>query len=291
MADDGQVNSAPSPRRTELAAFLRSRRDRLTPAAAGIEPGLRRRTPGLRREEVAHLAGVSITWYTWLEQGRPINVGPQILDAIATTLCLDAAERAHLYRLAEVPIPAVATTTDTITPTLQAILDAITAFPAAAINTRWDLLGWNTAAAALWPRLTAPESSRNVLWEMFTTPECCRQFVNRDVGLPHMVASFRADFAHHLDDPAWTDLIRALATASPEFTRLWATHDVGAPPTQTMTYHHAAVGELSLSLTRMELPAMPETIVTVWTPVDEDSHRRMDQLLAHPEAPWLDHTH
>ncbi|GGV12057.1 helix-turn-helix transcriptional regulator [Streptomyces spectabilis] len=285
------MNSALAPRRTELASFLRSRRERLTPAAVGMAPGLRRRTPGLRREEVAHLAGVSITWYTWLEQGRPINVGAQILAAIATTLRLNAAERAHLFRLAEVPIPAVATTADPITPTLQTILDAITDFPAAAINSRWDMLGWNTAAAALWPRLTAPEGSRNVLWEMFTTPECCRCFVNRDIGLPHMVASFRADFARHLDDPAWTELIRSLATISPEFSRLWAAHDVAAPPTQTMTYRHPAVGDLSLSLTRMELPAVAETIVTVWTPADEDSHRRMAQLLAHPATPSLDHTH
>ncbi|GAB4586904.1 helix-turn-helix transcriptional regulator [Nocardia sp. IFM 10818] len=276
-----------SPRRTELAAFLRSRRDRLSPTQVGIAPGLRRRTPGLRREEVAGLAGVSITWYTWLEQGRPINVGAQILDAIAATLRLDAAERHHLYRLAEVPIPAVVTTAETITPTLQAILDAITEYPAAAINTRWDLLGCNRSAAALWPRLTAPGSSRNVLWELFTTPADRRCFVNRDAGLPHMVASFRADFANHLDDPAWTDLIRALATASPEFTRLWASHDVAAPPTQTMTYRHATVGDLSLTLTRMELPATPETIITVWTPVDDDSRHRMNRLRTHPETPAL----
>ncbi|WP_309234558.1 helix-turn-helix transcriptional regulator [Nocardia sp. XZ_19_385] len=280
-----------SARRTELASFLRSRRDRITPAAVGMPPGLRRRTPGLRREEVAQLAGVSITWYTWLEQGRPINVSGQVLDAIARTLQLDAAERDHLYRLAEVPIPEAPTTADRITPAVQAILDSITGFPAAALNSRWDLLGWNASCAAVWPRLTAPTSSRNVLWEMFTTRECCRCFVNRDIGLPHMVASFRAAFAQHLDDPAWTGLIRGLSTASPEFTRIWANHDVAAPPSQTMTYQHAAVGELSFTMTRMDLTATPETFVTVWTPVDDESRRRTDWLLAHPDAPSLDHTH
>ncbi|MCM6777542.1 helix-turn-helix transcriptional regulator [Nocardia sp. CDC159] len=285
------MRTAVSARRPELAAFLRSRRDRLTPHEVGMAPGVRRKTPGLRREEVAQLAGVSITWYTWLEQGRPINVSAQILDAIAATLRLDAAERAHLYRLAEVPIPAVAARAHAITATVQSILDAVTGFPAAALNSRWDLLGYNDAAAAVWPGLTAPEGSRNVLWELFTTRECCRCFVNRDLVLPHMVASFRADFATHLDDPAWLDLIRGLATASSEFTRLWATHDVAAPPHQTMTYRHAAVGELSFALTRMDLPATPETFLTVWTPVDEPSRRRMDWLLAHPNAPALDHTH
>ncbi|WP_280443785.1 helix-turn-helix transcriptional regulator [Nocardia brasiliensis] len=279
------VTVSASPRRTELAAFLRSRRDRLSPVQVGLAPGLRRKTPGLRREEVAGLAGVSVTWYTWLEQGRRINVGAQVLDAIAAALRLDGAERAHLYRLAEVPIPATAIRAEALTLTVQSILDAITAYPAAAINTRWDLLGHNAAAAALWPRLTAPEGSRNVLWELFTTPAEVRCFVNRDAGLPHMVASFRADFARHLHDPAWTDLIRGLATASPEFTRLWATRDVAAPPTQTMIYRHPSAGELALTLTRMELPATPDTILTVWTPVDDDNRRRLDALLAHSGTP------
>ncbi len=91
------------PRRAELAAFLRSRRERLSPEQAGLPPGLRRRTPGLRREEVAQLAGVGVTWYTWLEQGRPINASAQVLTAVAQTLKLDQAEREHLFRLADVP--------------------------------------------------------------------------------------------------------------------------------------------------------------------------------------------
>lgn len=249
------VTATLSARRTELASFLRSRRDRITPADVGMPPGLRRRTPGLRREEVAQLAGVSITWYTWLEQGRPINVSGQILDAIARTLQLDIAERDHLYRLAEVPVPEVSTGADRITPAVQAVLDAITTVPAAALNSRWDMLGWNTAAAEA-------DRARNVLWEMFTTPACCRCFVNRDAGLPHIVASFRAAFGQHLDDPAWIGLIRELTSASGEFARRWATHDIDAPPSQIMTYHHAAAGPLSLALTRMDLPAIPETFIT-----------------------------
>ncbi|MFC9996055.1 helix-turn-helix transcriptional regulator [Nocardia sp. NPDC127526] len=285
------MTTALSPRRTELASFLRSRRDRLTPAEVGMAPGMRRRTPGLRREEVAQLAGVSVTWYTWLEQGRPINVSGQILDAIARTLRLDSTERQYLYRLAEVPLSPAPASADRITPTVQGILDAMTGYPAAALNSRWDLLGWNAPAAAVWPRLTAPDSSRNVLWELFTTPECCRCFVNRDTRLPHMVASFRTAFGQHLDDPAWTGLVRELSSASTDFARLWATHDVAAPPSQTMTYQHAAAGELSLTLTRMDLPAIPETFITVWTPVDAPSRDRLDWLLAHADAPALDHTH
>lgn len=292
MVDHGRVPvTVSSSRRTELASFLRSRRDRITPADVGMPPGLRRRTPGLRREEVALLSGIGVTWYTWLEQGRPINVSGRVLDAIADTLQLSGPERDHLYHLADVPIPGVATIAAGITPTVQAILDSISGFPAAALNSRWDVLGWNTPCAALWPRLTAPDSSRNVLWELFVTPECCRRFVNRDTGLPHMVASFRAAFGQHLDDPAWTELIRRLSAASPEFAQMWATHDVATPPSSIMTYRHAGIGELSFSLTTLDLTATPETRLTIWTPADDESKRRMDWLLANPDAPSVDHTH
>src|SRR3954452_12739054 len=111
-------------RRTELAAFLRSRRGRITPADVGMPGGLRRRTPGLRREELAQLAGVGVTWYTWLEQGRPINVSVQVLDAVARTLMLDQVERAHLFRLAEVPgVASVGALEITLPDAVQDVLD------------------------------------------------------------------------------------------------------------------------------------------------------------------------
>src|ERR1700730_18548155 len=128
-------------RRAGLAAFLRSRRERITPVEAGLPPGLRRRTPGLRREEVAQLAGVGVTWYTWLEQGRPINASVQVLDAIARTLRLDATERGHLFRLADVP--GAAATADCpecpLPPEVQLILDAVR-FPACVLTERFDVI-------------------------------------------------------------------------------------------------------------------------------------------------------
>src|SRR3984885_8799637 len=120
--------TATAARRTELAAFLRARRERVSPEDVGLPPGIRRRTAGLRREELAQLAGVGVTWYTWLEQGRPINASVQVLDAIATTLLLDAVERAHLFRLADLPgaAAAVADCGDCpLPPEVQQILDAI----------------------------------------------------------------------------------------------------------------------------------------------------------------------
>src|SRR5436305_1947715 len=110
-------------RRAELAAFLRSRRERITPEQAGLPPGSRRRTPGLRREEVAQLSGVGVTWYTWLEQGRQINASPQVLGAVARTLLLDQAEREHLFRLADLPVVTLEEQCDKLCPTARLLLD------------------------------------------------------------------------------------------------------------------------------------------------------------------------
>src|SRR5436309_12421078 len=130
-------------RRLELAAFLRSRRERISPGDVGLPPGPRRRTPGLRREEVAQLAGVGVTWYTWLEQGRPINASVQVLDAIAAGLRLGASERWHLYRLAEVPGVPTPKTTYAVPSEVVAVLDALDPSPACVYNGKNDLLACN----------------------------------------------------------------------------------------------------------------------------------------------------
>src|SRR5690348_5383907 len=180
-------------RRAELAAFLRTRRERITPEQAGLPPGSRRRTPGLRREEVAQLSGVGVTWYTWLEQGRPINASVQILDAIARTLRLDQAEREHLYRLADVPAVPDEVAHECLAPEVQVILDSMAQLPAAVYNGRYDLLAWNRAYAALFPGLTsAPPAERNALWQIFMVADCCLTIANRQVEVPQMVATFRA---------------------------------------------------------------------------------------------------
>src|SRR6201999_3688617 len=133
-------------RRSELAGFLRARRERLTPQEVGLPPGPRRRTPGLRREELALLAGVGVTWYTWLEQGRPINASVQVLDAIARALRLDTVERGHLFRLADVPGATGPGPADCpecpLPPQVQTILDAIP-YPASVLTERFDLIAWN----------------------------------------------------------------------------------------------------------------------------------------------------
>src|ERR1700754_686947 len=173
---------ATAARRTELAAFLRSRRERISPEDVGLPAGTRRRTAGLRREELAQLAGVGVTWYTWLEQGRPINASVQVLDAIARTLRLDATERGHLFRLADVPGAAgiAACVESPLPPEVQRILDSIP-YPASVTTERFDLLAWNKIYAALFPRLVeSPAAERNTLLSCLTSPPCCSALPQQD---------------------------------------------------------------------------------------------------------------
>src|SRR5215468_5580575 len=214
-------------RRAELAAFLRSRRERISPEQAGLAPSTRRRTPGLRREEVAQLAGVGVTWYTWLEQGRQINASTQVLGAVARTLLLDPAEREHLFRLADVPDAVGAAAADDggceqVPADVQQILDALVPLPASVLNERFDLLAWNAAYEVLWPSVVGREpAERNVLWLNFTHAECCHPYVNRDSQLSTLVAQLRGAYGRHLGEPAWTGFVRRLQARSPHFARLW----------------------------------------------------------------------
>ena len=273
-------------RREELAAYLRSRRERIRPEDVGLPPGLRRRTPGLRREEVAQLAGVGVTWYTWLEQGRPINASVQVLDAIARTLRLDAAEREHLYRLADLPeVAGPGSGGECLDAEVHTILRQLGPLPAYVHNARYDLLAWNAAYARIFASMVScPRGERNVLWRVFTAPACCCPLVNKEEEYLKMVATLRASFGRHVGEPVWTNFVSRLSAASPDFARMWATHDVARPGPRMKLYQHSAVGMVRLASTSMALATPPETRIVVHTPADDESRDRIEWLLAHPEA-------
>ena len=213
-------------RRAELADFLRRRRESISPEDVGLPSGGRRRTPGLRREEVAQLAGVGTTWYTWLEQGRPINASVQVLDAIARVLRLGTAERWHLYRLAEVPGVPVASTTETLPPEVLRVLDALDPSPACVYNGKYDLIACNESYAGLFPYLVgATGIERNALWQIYACPRGASPVTDMDVCAA-MIATLRANYANHVGEPEWTRLIETLCAANPEFARLWSEHTV-----------------------------------------------------------------
>jgi hypothetical protein len=175
---------------------------------------------------------VGVTWYTWLEQGRPINASEQVLEAIARTLRLDHAEREHLFRLAEVAPPPHAHSCP-LEPEIQTILDALAPLPAAVCSSRYDVLRWNSAYAALFPgAVTDGSGRRNTMWCAFTTPDCCNPFLNRDEELPRMVAVLRAAYGRHVGEPEWESFVRDLSLASPKFAEMWSRQEVASPATR-----------------------------------------------------------
>jgi transcriptional regulator with XRE-family HTH domain len=269
-------------RRTELAAFLRSRRERINPEDVGLPVGTRRRTAGLRREELAQLAGVGVTWYTWLEQGRPINASVQVLDAIARTLSLDTIERAHLFRLADVPGAAGPADCPEcpLPPEVQRILDALP-YPACVTTERFDLLVWNQIYAALFPRLVeSPPSERNTLLSCLTGPSCCSPMPEQDKYSTTLVAQLRAAYGRHIGDPAWTHFIRRLEALSPTFAAIWAAHDVAQPASHTKRFRHPAFGAITTKSTSFAVTAVPGARMVIYTPDDPQSERAIARLAA-----------
>jgi transcriptional regulator with XRE-family HTH domain len=284
-------------RRGELAAFLRSRRERITPEDVGLPGGYRRRTAGLRREEVAQLAGVGVTWYTWLEQGRPIRASVQVLDAVARTLRLDPVERQHLFRLAEIPDPAPAgTASQLLNPEILAILDQLVPMPANVVTERFDILAWNAAYATLFPppadavrSNTGPYNTgpagpgrqeRNSLLYCFTQPACCSAIENHADQRAAMVAQLRAAYGRHVGDPAWTGFIRRMEAASPEFAAMWATQDVAQPASHAKVFRHPHYPRLAMTATSLAVQAAPGTRMVVYAPSDDATRRAMEQLVA-----------
>jgi transcriptional regulator with XRE-family HTH domain len=279
FADGADRRQEAADRRQELAGFLRSRRERIMPQQVGLPPAARRRTPGLRREEVATLAGVGVTWYTWLEQGRDINASPQVLDAVARTLLLDPHEREHLFRLADTPDGNGLADCKALPPTAQTLLDQLKPFPACIRNARYDILAWNSAYEFLMGDLTdVPFEERNSLWRVFTSDRCRSCILDWEEGTRRMVAEYRAAMAEHLAEPAWKCLVSRLTKASPEFAELWERHEVASPENLTKRYLHPDVGLLKLNYTHLWLGQRLGTRMTTYTPADADSLDRLWQL-------------
>lgn len=216
--------------RHELAAFLRARRERVSPHEVGLPVGGRRRTPGLRREEVAALAGVGVTWYTWLEQGRDIGVSAAFLDNLARVLRLDAAERRHLFLLAHARPPAEpARTFCVVPPMVRRLMHDLAPHAAYVLNLRWDVLACNAPADTLFGFWQHAPARRNLLWLLFTDPFLRDCFHDWETQAPLMLSSFRRDYAHATQEADIHALVVELRKVSPEFAQWWARHDVHAP--------------------------------------------------------------
>jgi transcriptional regulator with XRE-family HTH domain len=266
-------------RRRELGAFLRSRRERIGPEQVGLPEAGRRRTPGLRREEIAQVANVGVTWYTWLEQGRDINVSLQVLDALARGLRLDPVEHGHLLRLAGYPFDQTSEPCDVVPESVYRVLDQLDPAPASLQNRRCDLLAYNTTYGLLFPELAdMPVENRNTLWLIFTHPAWRASLIDRDETLPRLVAQFRNEFAENPHDPAWTYLVHRLQKSSPEFCELWERHDVARPSRGSKRVLHPEVGLLRFDFVNFWLCQRLGHRLLTYLPADDDTRDRIERL-------------
>ncbi len=266
----------------ELGDFLRTRRARLTPEEVGLPHGSRRKTPGLRRAEVAQLVGVSVDWYTWLEQGRSITPSTQVLDRLVQTLRLDANERNHLFLLAQQHAPpALVRETEIVSPALHHFLDQFGPRPAFVSGRRMDILAWNDAGCAVFGdfRRRTPRE-RNTIWGIFTDPAARHFIVDWEDDARQILAQFRSSYGRHPGDPQLTELIHELVLASPEFRAWWPDHEVRSGQEGRKTLNHPQVGYLLFERLTFQVFDTPDLKITVYTPVeDTDTPRKLEQLL------------
>jgi transcriptional regulator with XRE-family HTH domain len=273
----------PTTRRTELAGFLRTQRARLTPADVGLATGSasgRRRTKGLRREEVAQLSGVGVTWYTWLEQGRDISASAQVIDALARALLLDQDQHRHLRELAGLPPPEPQAPAGDMLPRLQLLVDAAMPSLASVYDSHFDYLVWNQAYARVrHDPASLPPGRRNMLWMMFTDADNRARMVRWESAAQAVLSQFRTAVGRHPDDPRLAELVAALTEASPQFRDWWAEYPVRYFRPATIEVKHPGAGLIRLQMFQLRLVDQPDLIVVIQVPADEASAGWVRSLL------------
>ncbi|WP_345781842.1 helix-turn-helix transcriptional regulator [Stenotrophomonas sp. HITSZ_GD] len=262
-----------------LGAFLRDCRARLDPAAFGFS-ATRRRTPGLRREEVAQRAHISPTWYTWLEQGRGGPPSPEVLERIATALMLTEREREHVFLLAlGHPPEARFHGADEVTPRLRRVLDALGDTPAIVKTATWDVVAWNRAAAALFTDYgQLPREQRNILRLMFSSPRVRAAQDNWDSVARSVVRSFRIDAMRAGANAEIAQLVAELCAHSAEFAALWQDRGLPDERAHAKRIHHPQVGTIDLEISYFAVDGRPDLAMVVYHPVDADAAARVRAL-------------
>ncbi|MBI1260864.1 MAG: helix-turn-helix domain-containing protein [Rhizobiales bacterium] len=255
-----------SHKHAELGSFLRSRRERLRPEMVGLADGRRRRTAGLRREEVAERAGIGVDWYVRLEQGRAVSPSVTTVDALARALLLDEAEHAHLRLLTQHAGPR-AFETETVPDTIRRMLAGLNA-PAYVTGRRWDVLAWNDAADALFAYSRIPEADRNTLISMLTNEKTRRLFGEAWEGeARRMIAEFRAIHDLWSGDPAFVSLLERLRAGCPEFQGWWDSHDIRHAQAGRKQLHFRARGTQQFEYVSFQANDDPALKLVIYTAV------------------------
>ncbi|GGZ18791.1 transcriptional regulator [Streptomyces poonensis] len=285
MSDVAVTGAGRTHRRSELREFLMSRRARVSPAEAGLpDGGARRRTPGLRREEVAVLAGVGASWYQWLEQGRDISVSPQVLDAVARVLRLSNAERRHLYVLAGLnpPTPEVAPEKRDMCDGLRRLIDTWMPYPAHIMDRYYNCVLYNDAAAMVLGM--RPDLTWNCLVDYFTNPLYRLRAESWERNARTVVAQFRAACSADPGDEGLQEVLARVRAASDEFGRLWEERNIEDAGQLRKELEHPLVGLLCLESTALKVPARPDLTIVLHTPLDEANSAAKLEWLASPEG-------
>lgn len=271
-----------SPGSAELADLLRSRRARLQPEDVGLPPGRRRRTAGLRREEVALLASISTTYYTYLEQGRELRPSREVLDALATALGLTAAERRHIHEIAHGSPPGdeAALMREAASTAVTALVNRLDPHPTYVKSARWDVLAANRAAYGLFAGWSAaPDVVPNMLRWMFTDEHARTVYPEWEAESARMLARFRMAAARRPREPAFQDLIEGVMVASDDFARGWRRHDVLVPASGTKRLFHPAIGAVDFEHVVLHVAEDPSHTLVTFAPVDGET-ARLQELVA-----------
>jgi transcriptional regulator with XRE-family HTH domain len=275
-------------RRKEIATFLRIRRARRQPEHVGLPRNGRRRTPGLRREEVAALAGLSTEWYTWLEQAREVHPSAETLRRVGLALRLEPGEAQHLLTLAGYGFRSDETRPGSLAvigPRLQRLMDQLEYCPAWVMGERWDILAWNQAARIVWGDLGAMKGiERNVLYQLFLNPRTRGMLVSWMLHAQDCVAKVRAVYARNVDDPWFNELVHLLCDRSREFAKWWDDHDVQIKQYGVKYYDHPEAGRLAFDYTALDVTdeGLASLRLVTYVPAPgTDTQKKIAGLLQH----------
>ncbi|MFI0410449.1 helix-turn-helix transcriptional regulator [Actinomadura sp. 3N508] len=270
----------------ELAAFLRARRERLAPSDVGLPASERpRRTPGLRREEVAELAGVSVDYVVRLEQGRGLRPSPSVLDALACALRLSDDERGYLFDLAGQRPASRPVGSGRAAGSLARLVDDLSPLPAMLLDHRFDILAWNREMAALMLDFgELPDGQRNAMWLCIVHPAMRGFYRDREQIIREGIADLRAACAAHPDDGALSDLVAALTSGSEEFVRLWARRDVRVNGRGHKRLQHPKAGPLTVEFEVLAPLQDPHQRLVVYRAADPASQAALDTLTSEPHT-------
>jgi transcriptional regulator with XRE-family HTH domain len=262
-----------------LGTYLKDRRAKIDPAAFGFPPG-RRRTPGLRREEVAQRANISATWYTWLEQGRGGAPSPNVLDRIARALMLTDVEREHLFLLGLGRPPEAHYRKDEgVTPRLQRVLDALEPSPALIRTAIWNVIAWNRAATVmLTDYASLPPKERNILRFIFLDPRARAAQYDWESVARFVVGAFRVDAARAGAAAEVGPLVDELCRLSPEFETLWQDNDVQSFGEAIKRIRHPVLGSLAFEYSAFAVDGRPDLIMVVYNPIEPADLQRIASL-------------